>query len=96
MDGITRTLIPWYKIYKGNRPSLNTSSMAEQSGVAATKKIPNVKWKGWQPRGRLEQRAITACRIYTYTFNHSQYKQDIHTTHNPLTINFKLDTPTFP
>jgi hypothetical protein len=49
MDGATRTLIPGCKIAKGNRPSLNTCSMDEKSGAETTKKITNVKWKGWKP-----------------------------------------------
>jgi hypothetical protein len=84
------------KFSKENRPSLYTSSTTEQSGVTTTNKRPNVKWLGWRARGRLERRAFTARRIYTYTFIHSQYEQANHTTHNPLTIYSKLDTPPYP
>jgi hypothetical protein len=70
MDGAARNPIPVCKNAKEKRPSLYTSSTTEQSGATTTNKEKMKKWLGWRARGRLERRAFTARRIYTYTLIH--------------------------
>jgi hypothetical protein len=78
-----------------NDQAMYTSSMTEQSGAATTNKEKMQKWLGWRARGRLERRAFTAHRFYTYILIHSRYEQANYTTHQPLNPN-KLNTSRMP